>query len=1083
MRPRRASSPMILLSYYAKLILCAPRDYFPINSQLPPVARVSEPFSFVFSPSTFVSPYQITYSLIDGPAWLSIDSSNRRLYGTPEDTDITSDSIEGVPISIEADDQQGSTIANSTLVVSRNPAPNVVVPLSEQLPSFGLYSAPSSLILNPLDDFSFKFDADTFDQSGLSYYAVSSDNAPLPSWISFDANSISFTGKAPPIESLIQPPTTFDIKLVASDVVGFASASIPFSIIVGNHELTAEVINVVSNAAIGEPFQYAGLANNVKLDNQTIDRSNVASISTTHLPDWLQFDTNTWYLSGTPNSGATSANISIQVIDVYSDVLNMSLIIDIAGDVDIFRSDLPTIDVSAGTNLALDLKPYISNISDTEVQLADQSNAPWVRYDTSTMELTGIIPDSDTASEVQVGLEATSKSTGQTESRQISIKIAASSLEPTKLSSPSSSLSSDATQTPTSTPTPAAPTSNEGSTSRTTKIVLGVMVPLIVLSVLALVLLLCCYRKRSREEYHDHVIEVSAPIPGSFVKHDASSFDGGNGLQGLFDAEIARRSHSTTAPMIPPRFRTSSHSSFRGSTGRQSLTGRHSMTLFAFDRRSLSDSGVRETRESWLRGTDLAHISSPSTITMDEFSMLSDATLASSDKQVRGATPAMVINGAAGPQSFGRSLMTSPVAGFSMPTVYEPSSIQVTPETAYVTREGEASDSDNDRPKSPKYPDSAYSGVSGLGIQRTITTIPRKNASKRMSNAWKKASPSKLLEEYKRKSNRSSGSSTVDTTRTSILADEVAAEVQRPTVVHVPSRGQSRQISRRVDDSSALFGGGAIVRSPKNFGVIPGGPSPLPSGEKLFMLPPSVGSHGRNFSWNSAAAANKKSSPQGIDHRDFGNKFEREPVMAMHAARASQDSVIFSPIKEEDKDKKNVVQSGVKRYEDLINLSQWPMPHSSADSDSSTIRELPHEERPRDGSGSSQMTEDTLVPEEHQHEAATGEDFRGQRLVSAESDDEPAWPLPLTSAMTLKVMPKAPARLARTPLADRANESKKSGGGLQARGNFSRKSNKSVTTIVKDYTGTEDEWEDIRPESVLEGNVFNNSTGSAPAFI
>ncbi|ETS74602.1 hypothetical protein PFICI_13086 [Pestalotiopsis fici W106-1] len=1042
MRPRWASSPIILLAYYAKFILCAPRDYFPINSQLPPVARISEPFSFVFSPSTFVSPYPISYTLVDSPEWLSIDSNNRRLYGTPEDRDVGSGSIVGVPISIAAEDEQGSTITNSTLVISRNPAPNVVVPLSEQLPSFGLYSAPSSIILSPSEDFSFKFKKDTFDQSGLSYYAVSGDNAPLPAWISFDANSISFTGRTPAIEALVQPPTTFNVKLVASDVVGFASASIPFSIIVGNHELTAEVTNIASNASIGRPFHYDDLANNIKLDGGALNRSNVASISTTPLPEWLEFDTETWHLSGTPQVGAIPVNVTISVVDIYSDALNISLVIDIA--MNIFRSDLPTINVSAGTDLALDLRPFISNISDTELRLTDQSKAPWIRYNSSLMELTGAIPYSNTAFEVQVDLEASSKSTEVTESRELSIRIGASPSETTRPSSSSSS----AAQTPASTSSvPAAPSSTASPTSRTTKIVLGVLVPLIVICVVALVLLLCCYRRRRHDRYQDHIPEVSAPIPGSFVKHNTSSLEGPNGLQGLFDAEVARRSHSdsfTTAPVIPPRFRTSSHSSVRGSDGRQS------MTLFAFDRRSLSDSAVRETRESWLKGFAAGHIP-PSTATakMDDFSVLSDTTLGSADNHVQGETPALVVSGA-GPESFRRSLVTSPVAGLSLPIVHEPSSIQATPEFAYITR-GSESDGES-RPKSA-YPDSTYSGVLGLGIQRTITSIPRKTST-RMSHAWKKASPSRLLEEYKRKSNHST--STVDTTRTSILTDEVA-DIQRPTVVHVPSRGQSRQISRRVDDSSALFGGGAIVRSPKNFGVITG-PSPMPSREKLFMLPPPL-SHGRNFSWNNAA---KRS--HGIEHRDFG-KSQHEPIMSMNAARASQDSVIFSPLNE-NKENNDLVQPDIKTYEDLMSLNQWPMPLSTANSDTSTIRE--YKDPARDDSDVSRAAEEKARLLEQQQAA---EDVR--RLLS---EPDPAWPLP-------RPLPKTPTRQARTPLADRPNQSATSGGGLGTRSNFSRKSNRSVNTIASDYAGTEDGWEDIRPASVLDGNLFSNSTGSAPAFI
>lgn len=1032
---RRASSPLILLSCYAGFTLCAPADYFPINSQLPPVARIAEPFSFVFSPSTFESPYSISYSLVDSPEWLSIDSSGRRLYGTPQEGDVAPGAIVGVPISIAAEDEQGSTTVNSTLVVSRNPAPKVVVPLSEQLPSFGqLYSAPSSVILNPLENFSFQFDTNTFDQSGLTYYAVSGDNAPLPSWISFDPNSISFTGRTPATESLVQPPTTFDVKLVASDVVGFASVSVPFSIVVGNHELTAETTDIVANASIGDQFQYDDLSNILRLDGEPLDRSNVTSISAAPLPEWLQFDSETWILDGTPGAGAAPVNVTISIVDIYSDVLNISLAINIATE--LFRSDLPFLNASAGTNLALDLKPYILDTSDTELQLADQSQAPWIRYNSADMELTGAIPDSETAFEVQIALKASSRTADLTESRELSIKVAGSQSK-SQSTGPVSS-STDATQKPSSTAIPP-PKNTSDSASRTTKIVLGILVPLIVICIIALILLLCCYRRRQRDQEREHIPEVSAPIPGSFVKHNTGSFDGGT-LQNLFDLEIARRSHSdsfTTAPVIPFRFRNSSNSSFRGSEGRRSTT------FYAFGGRSLSDSAVRETRESWLADRAAPKHASPSTVTNDEASMFTDATPGS----VRGATPALVISGP-GPHSYRRSLMTSPVPGLSVPTVHEPSSIQATPEFAYITA---GSDSDgSSRSKSPTYPDSAYSGVPGLGIQRSITSVSRP-ASTRMSEAWKKASPSRLLEEYKRKSDHSI--STIYTTRTSILTEAVDP-IQRPTVVHVPNRGQSRQISRRVDDSSALFGGGAIVRSPKNFGMI-AAPSPQPSQEQLFTLPAPV-PHERNYSWNRAFAPRSL----GIAQRDF-YKPSSQPV----TARTSRTSVIFSPYIE-DQENRELLPFDAKQSDDLMSLDRWPIPNSASNSDSSSRTTLKL---------SSFDTQDVSPQEKlHNKEKQAAEDFR--RLIS--EPDRP-WPL----ATPTRPLPKTPTKLTRTPFADRPNEST-SGGTLGPRSNFSRKSNKSVKTIVSDYAGTEDGWEDIRPDSVLDGNnLFKSSTGSGPAFI
>jgi len=63
-----------------------PQIALPFNAQVPSVARVSQPYTYQFSPSTFISTTgaQLTYSLQNTPIWLQINSTTRTLYGTPE---------------------------------------------------------------------------------------------------------------------------------------------------------------------------------------------------------------------------------------------------------------------------------------------------------------------------------------------------------------------------------------------------------------------------------------------------------------------------------------------------------------------------------------------------------------------------------------------------------------------------------------------------------------------------------------------------------------------------------------------------------------------------------------------------------------------------------------------------------------------------------------------------------------------------------------------------------------------------------------------------------------------------------------
>lgn len=76
----------LLLSaiFRATLVHSTPTLSFPINSQVPPVARIGEPFSFVFSDTTFTSSNgaSLSYSLTNPPSWLSLDSASRKFSGT-----------------------------------------------------------------------------------------------------------------------------------------------------------------------------------------------------------------------------------------------------------------------------------------------------------------------------------------------------------------------------------------------------------------------------------------------------------------------------------------------------------------------------------------------------------------------------------------------------------------------------------------------------------------------------------------------------------------------------------------------------------------------------------------------------------------------------------------------------------------------------------------------------------------------------------------------------------------------------------------------------------------------------------------
>ncbi|RYP53041.1 hypothetical protein DL768_001896 [Monosporascus sp. mg162] len=769
-----------------------PVDYFPLNSQLPPVARAAEPFSFVFSPLTFSSPYQITYSLRGAPAWLSVDSDARRLFGTPGgeyNGDDRDKPVVSVPFELVARDATGAVAANAMLVVSRNRAPAVEVPLAEQIAAMGAYSAPSSLLLYPSRAFSFAFAKGTFrasddEVSTLNYYAVSGDNAPLPSWVSFDAETLTFSGTTPPFESLVQPPQTFGFQLVASDVVGFSSASVPFSIVVGNHELTVDEAVVKLNATHGKPFEYAGLPETLKIDKRPLSPEEVTSIEALGLPEWLGFDTETWKLSGTPDATAELSNVTIALADKYADTLNVTLMIEM--NTKIFVSDLPDIYVITGGDLSFDLKRYLFDPQGIDIYVESQPESPWISLDSASKKLSGTAPEPRAgayATDITVTFKAALKHSNDTDTRTMVLHV----VDPS---------ATGPTPEPSTAP---APEDVEDDTSR--RNLLWLLLPFLLL-ICAIAILALFYLPRRRHHIGKmNIMEVSAPIPGSFVNHGS----GGSSLQdmrkmldigppGTGDAGLGTGDivHSSSYLRLAPNS--------RAAAGLQP----HALMLYGDRRHSRSDSALVQSRYSWLARQPGV---------MDERSLLSDTSLGEGDLHVAEAR-------LPGLARIRHDTYVNRLT-LDVPVVSEPFSIQPTPEMAYKPsgRRYDLSSSEDDvsSASSPivgfaRSHNRPRSGV-GLGL----------GVGNRLSRVLKRVS-GQNGEKRNRHSNFSS--STDQTTRTRILTTALAEQaatttrntVARPTIVHIPSRpGEARQVSRRIDDATPLFSGRSLTRSQRDF--------------------------------------------------------------------------------------------------------------------------------------------------------------------------------------------------------------------------------------------------------------------------
>ncbi|KAI0144168.1 hypothetical protein F4776DRAFT_661262 [Hypoxylon sp. NC0597] len=1064
----------------------APVDYFPINSQLPPVARISEAFEFTFSPMTFFSSSEITYRLGNAPKWLSIDSSARRLYGTPSDEDVPPGEVVGVPIELIAEDETGSTTANPTLVVSRNRPPTLAIPLSKQLPKFGTYIAPSSLHLHPSSPFSFNFDERTFrtdrGDGGLNYYAVSGDNVPLPSWITFNAGDLSFSGETPPFESLVQPPQTFTFQLVASDVVGFASVSASFSLVVGNHELTADPPIVKVSARQGKPFEYKDLGKVIKLDKEPLKPDNITTIVALDLPSWLNFDNSTWELSGTAEPDAESSNVTISVVDKYSDTLNLTVWIHFG----LFISDLPDLNVKAGDDFSFDLKKYLSKPSDIEVKLESQSNAPWAKFDSSSMILSGTVPEPVLAKapvEPQVAFSATSKHTNETETKTMDIHITSAS--------PSSH---DNSPQPSNKP-------EDSDKDDSKKNLLWLLVIPIFLAFAGIIALLFYIRRRRQQPRR---IEVSGPIPGSFMANGSGSPDKGSGyIARTVDVGPPRHSKAGTSSQQVRASAATSNQRFSQTASSPSLNGNgmpHAMMAMYSRAKSPEHSVILEASGSW-SGERSSQPSPQATVGIDELSLLSDTSLGEGDAYIVQA------------QSY--SIAGNPrhdaFRGLEVPKSPAPFSIQATPETAYTLTGRYDSGSDEAIPPPAGYVVQLPSG------QQQDKSLGLRDVGKRISNLWKRQSKNQPFDEQRRTSMHSD--STGQTTATSILtsgisggAEEEATTstnvVARPTIIHIPSRpGEVRQVSRRADESSPLFSGRSVTMSPRNFGLANRSPETainepleLPPNTESFMIP-----RDSDSSWDRIAR-----NSLGIAYKDLIT----EPELVL----PHQEPLV------------NVVQENWIKHDvgrDLLAPDQWLQPYTAGNmvgiartSPANTSSELPRlppttavkiakgEGKGKVGVGRRPSQTSTLrntpSTSSRSDKSYTSRDeqlrirrLRSQRdpgvmraMASQTPSPENGWEAPN------RPLPDTPMRPGRVPLANRTNEAyyAPSGGDGQSsdienvhsrswKSTRSVKSAKSIRSVWADEDD-EDAWEDIRPPTTIDGwDDGVDSDGSFAVYI
>jgi Ca2+-binding RTX toxin-like protein len=181
----------------------------------------------------------------------------------------------------------------------------------------------------PLNTFS---DTDAGDT--LTYSATKSDNSALPSWLTFNANTRTFSGTP-----LNEHVGNLGIKLIATDS-SLASTAHTFTLTVINTNDAPTLANAIADqpsAQINNPFNFTFNANTfTDVDVGDIFTYSATRADGTPLPAWLAFNANTRTFSGMPLVGDIGElNVKVIAADSSNVTIFDTFIIPVITDDDL----------------------------------------------------------------------------------------------------------------------------------------------------------------------------------------------------------------------------------------------------------------------------------------------------------------------------------------------------------------------------------------------------------------------------------------------------------------------------------------------------------------------------------------------------------------------------------------------------------------------------------------------------------------------------------------------------------------------------------------------------------------------------
>lgn len=423
-----ATVSLLFVLVHQNYVLADVRVKLELADQLPPLAHADYKYNWQFSAETFSTDQSddLKYEIQGLPAWAQFNAAERRITGDP--------SIQGKKdkvqdVTVKARDSNSEVSSTFQLTTISAPPPKLSVSLQEQLPqaaSMGSGNMLADKVLHmPLGwSFSIGFLGDTYllsDNDRVYYSSHLVGGKPLPDWLKFNPDEITFSGIAPTKAG--RNGTLLDIELIASNRKNAGGPSSTFSLLLGQGFVTLNntvAALPVGNLTEGDTFQYHIPPELFLLDGFSQSPQDFKFQLDANAPKWLELDQDSHNLTGRApalkdhtQAQQNSFKLHVSHPKAFDTDVNVTL--------DVFPSPfkqqiLPNVTVQTGRDFHVSLEKYMNDPNvDVNVTLESsmirrsmhfyrsqpkhrmirRASPSWVHYDEKSYSLVGQAPDQE----------------------------------------------------------------------------------------------------------------------------------------------------------------------------------------------------------------------------------------------------------------------------------------------------------------------------------------------------------------------------------------------------------------------------------------------------------------------------------------------------------------------------------------------------------------------------------------------------------------------------------------------------------------------------------------------------------------